>query len=979
MTAPPPIPTTFPCLVRALYSWSGEEKTDLGFVEGDLIDCLSEGDGQWWFGKLKRNKVKGYFPSNFVELVNPPPQELVPEPILAPKRKAPSLRSASPIENQYYSYKSSYDNGGYSDPASFHGVYDPSTGIYHNLDYDNSYDIPNNEEVEPPPQPPPHKVAYRSKSALGIRPEDSPEEHKYETLEDGKGSRNLTPLRFALDDVAATLQSLKIEQRPTRRLTIRPTSQIVLRDDYHNSDTVSAQNDISSMQESSLHRRGSSLSKHALNRPKSSLGFIRPEPEDLSNRSHQIFADHHLQSTKSLLKMKSLMRSNTLTSNSTQATQSETSHASSGTDMTDMSATSAGSLARRRALTRTSGQEITAPMDYSTGEELSRTATSSSHKSLSSKASLSSLSLKKSGVFKKIKSIGSGISSSSRSQTSSSSSQSAGSYSKSSVTSYSSADFSTPAVVKPPAAQSELWIQAQTGMYRAKSLSKHEREDRRRKQALEGLTTLNPLDELYKYLEGDEGIDHRPVENGMDISKLNFATLDKTVRAISIPSLSTISSFTLTVLCRPYKSEIQRLRAIFQFCAEQIIWRHQPVDYLDDFTSSGPMDSARIFRSKQASAEEMAYLVMSMCDVLQIPCEVVRGYLRPPGMSEATGDDMRVNHAWNAVVIDNEWRMVDASLASPSHPRRSLYTNCSSTNAEDFYFLTEPNQMLFTHIPQFRSQQHVVPSVRPELLMELPSVCPTMFKYHLVLNDFDQSLLRVTGSEIVQIDVQTSLDVDLVSEVEVRGYCVDTDGDLMESGEVEKRRALTQPYWVHGQRFCRIKASLPAEERSGILKIYAGQRGLLQSANDNPYGLALAVPISYRDSGSRIVNSNRTSFDFVKLHPTPQALRFDLYVVQPQCRIVQCGTTVIFEMRQFPNNVETPGFSPSKQARLAVRSPSGKICRLAVKDGEFGGAGTAAVAWEGLVPCNEVGTWSGLTMADRGSSWVVFAEWTCAR
>lgn len=59
-----------PCKVRALFSWSGETPQDLGFVEGDIIDVLNNGDGDWWTGKLKRNKLVGLFPRNLVEYVD---------------------------------------------------------------------------------------------------------------------------------------------------------------------------------------------------------------------------------------------------------------------------------------------------------------------------------------------------------------------------------------------------------------------------------------------------------------------------------------------------------------------------------------------------------------------------------------------------------------------------------------------------------------------------------------------------------------------------------------------------------------------------------------------------------------------------------------------------------------------------------------------------------------------------------------------
>ncbi|KAK8030883.1 variant SH3 domain-containing protein [Apiospora arundinis] len=81
--APPQLPTRFPCWCRAVYSWGGESQRDLGFVEGDLIECLNAGDGSWWTGRLRRNKTVGVFPSNFVEVL--------------PDSFRPVTRSTSPL------------------------------------------------------------------------------------------------------------------------------------------------------------------------------------------------------------------------------------------------------------------------------------------------------------------------------------------------------------------------------------------------------------------------------------------------------------------------------------------------------------------------------------------------------------------------------------------------------------------------------------------------------------------------------------------------------------------------------------------------------------------------------------------------------------------------------------------------------------------------------------------------------------------
>ncbi|KAI5300310.1 acetyl-coenzyme-A carboxylase, partial [Ascosphaera pollenicola] len=68
---PPQLPTKFPCWCQAIYSWGGETKKDLGFVEGDLIECLNAGDGAWWMGRLRRDqRMVGLFPSNFVRVLS---------------------------------------------------------------------------------------------------------------------------------------------------------------------------------------------------------------------------------------------------------------------------------------------------------------------------------------------------------------------------------------------------------------------------------------------------------------------------------------------------------------------------------------------------------------------------------------------------------------------------------------------------------------------------------------------------------------------------------------------------------------------------------------------------------------------------------------------------------------------------------------------------------------------------------------------
>ncbi|KAI1160940.1 SH3 domain-containing protein [Nemania serpens] len=59
------------CLfVRALYDYEADDWTCLSFHEGDVIQVINQLESGWWDGVL--NGVRGWFPSNYCELVTRP-------------------------------------------------------------------------------------------------------------------------------------------------------------------------------------------------------------------------------------------------------------------------------------------------------------------------------------------------------------------------------------------------------------------------------------------------------------------------------------------------------------------------------------------------------------------------------------------------------------------------------------------------------------------------------------------------------------------------------------------------------------------------------------------------------------------------------------------------------------------------------------------------------------------------------------------
>ncbi|KAF4633768.1 hypothetical protein G7Y89_g4341 [Cudoniella acicularis] len=530
------------------------------------------------------------------------------------------------------------------------------------------------------------------------------------------------------------------------------------------------------------------------------------------------------------------------------------------------------------------------------------------------------------------------------------------------------------------------WVQVRRDVNRSNSLSRIERVERKERCQMMDYPAISPVEELFEGCDGDEGADGNPVPEPTNFQAVNLSLVDKNARFInSLPPMTNPISLATGFVCRPYRSDVQRLRAIFTWVSEKVIWE-------DDFETE--VDARRVIQTKRGCAEEVAVLVLEMCAAVGIHAEVVRGYLKTPGEVPELGIMPRPNHWWNAVLVDGEWRIMDCSLAAPSNPRRALYSSTSGQSAESWWFLARPTEVCWTHIPERHDQQHMCPAIAHEVLLALPCACPPYFKNALQMTDYDTSLIRIDDLELVHIKFTAPADVECVAEVEARGFERDADGDFFESGDVVKKRALAQAEWIGGQKRYTVKALLPGDEGQGILKIYAGKRGLMHSIKDIPHPLALALPI--------IHTGDNPPYEFLTRHPTPHAQRHDLYVAQPQCQHLALNNTFVFAVRQHPSstsitspnpggvspipfirpssamsitNSSASGSNPSstnayaskKPAKLAIQAPGGKVLRLMRKEEkvqstsqalEKGDGGT----WETIIKVGERGVWRGLIL-----------------
>ncbi|KAI1415195.1 hypothetical protein F5Y13DRAFT_196547 [Hypoxylon sp. FL1857] len=1210
MGSAPPLPTRFPCWCRAVYSWGGESQHDLGFIEGDLIECLNAGDGSWWTGRLRRNKTVGVFPSNFVEVLpedfrpvtrsaspltsshspsptntphksksrnfrkpfeayakaphyttakqpevirnvsNTPPRQNSrqnsrhdsagsfksharhgsdrrpsPSEIRGRGSRGPSPAPAPPPANSYtprgaspippmHTYSSRapspippkpYDHQRGPSPApspvQHYGSREPSPAPSFSF---KPYRPGAERDSPPPPAPPPHRhVVTRGNSNASNASYDNRRQQEgyhtpripspYPQSPAGDGFTP-SPLREAMDGVIEQLDALGmnretespeppldpwspesfdlVHHRSRKRahtIQTRPLTSmgVPLQDSgygslhggssqdstYHNGFREEQPLPQLSNYVERMESRLRKMHHHSSSVPiidNDDTGPPPPPPpkNPLYSRPKSSMGDHHerkfLRKQKSSYEVGRLDRTGTTKTNSTNATNStQTTNRSlmSGTSAGGISATSAGSLARknnraRSALGFRDGDEdwdANRPTTPFTGVSYHPSHSTSAQRPQSQAGFVEdgiapvgglvqpgTTKPKKQNFIKRIlEATKTGVASG-RSSIATGSGPAQSLQNRRSVPNRLTAiagGASSTNLTRDVATDMGLnngvdWVQVRRDVNRSNTLSRNERNERRDRCMMLDYPAIDPVDEFYESVEGDEGADDMPVQEPINYQVINLSQVDKNSRFISsLPPMTTAVTLATTYVCRPYKSEVQRLRAIFTWVAEKVNWEE---DY------EGDVDTRRVISTKRACSEEYAVLVHEMCTAIGIHSEIIRGYLKTPGEVPETGIFPRSNHWWNAVVIDNEWRMMDCCLASPSNPRRGLYSSASSTTAEFWWFLTRPTELCWTHIPEHHGQQHICPPVAHETLLNLPGACPPFFKQTIAMIDYNTSLTRIEDLEMVHIKFNVPPDIEVAAEVEVKGFTRDADGDFFENGEVVKKRALAQADWYNGTKRYTVKALLPGDEGSGVLKVYAGKRGLMHSIKDIPHPLAFALPI--------IHTGENPPYEFVTRHPTPHAQRHDIYVVQPQCQRLALNNTFVFAIRQHPSSpAGGPGSNPGgtspipfarpssamsmtssaagsqpssatgsiagkKPAKLAIQTPGGKILRLMRKEDRNGRSGIGVGGrnaasgeeeasdggtWETIIKCSERGVWRGLVLADRTARWCVFAEWVC--
>lgn len=244
----------------------------------------------------------------------------------------------------------------------------------------------------------------------------------------------------------------------------------------------------------------------------------------------------------------------------------------------------------------------------------------------------------------------------------------------------------------------------------------------------------------------------------------------------------------------------------------------------------------------------------------------VKGFAK--GYGYRVGSDFEgKNHAWNAVNLDGKWYFLDCTWGAglPNAKGEFVY------DFEDYYFLTSPEELVYTHFPESPESQHIEKPVSKQEFIELPYLWPAFFKYGMKIGNQTKSIIKAGNN----------LDINLYAPDSVL-----VQADLLSGG-----RFLGEEYAFveRDSAQLQIKTVFP-KAGEYVLQIFTRTKG-----STGVYKETLDYKI-FADSGSTGPVGFPTTYEPFHLH--------NAYIYEPLTRVLEPGKKYHFRLK-VPGGAET--------------------------------------------------------------------------
>ncbi len=163
------------------------------------------------------------------------------------------------------------------------------------------------------------------------------------------------------------------------------------------------------------------------------------------------------------------------------------------------------------------------------------------------------------------------------------------------------------------------------------------------------------------------------------------------------------------------------------------------------------VDAPKVLRDRTTICSGYSNLYYALAEAMNLESAIVIGYAKG-----ATPSNMErfqnVNHSWNAIKIDNEWYLLDATWGAGS-----IIEGQFKPDYKPYYFATAPDEFINSHFPQDEGWQLLSQVYSRGEFDNLPNISDRF--YNLGIELVDRQKYRIEALNGVKIKLKAPQDV----------------------------------------------------------------------------------------------------------------------------------------------------------------------------------------------------------------------------
>lgn len=263
-------------------------------------------------------------------------------------------------------------------------------------------------------------------------------------------------------------------------------------------------------------------------------------------------------------------------------------------------------------------------------------------------------------------------------------------------------------------------------------------------------------------------------------------------------------------LVRPARNDEEKARALFRWITLKV--SYDTAGYQSG--APGDMSPEGVLRRRKAVCSGYAALFEHLAREAGLEAVTIRGHSK--GFMAGTHQDSELNHAWNAVKIEGQWRLLDCTWGAGHVTPSMKFVRQFS----EYYFLTPPEEFVYGHFPQEPKWQLLD---RPMARNEYERLVP-------LRADFFRCGLAVQSHRWASFRAEDSATVTFTGPEDVRLLC-----NLMRDGK-ELGRSYTLTQREKGKIVTRVRFPRPGNY---VLRYFVKRRN-----ESEPYSWALDYQVT---------------------------------------------------------------------------------------------------------------------------------------